>query len=233
MVAPKYRIIGHGIYSLSDAQRLTGVPARRIRRWTAGYLITKQGVIKQSTPVIANHLSADLGIPALNFADLIEVRFLNAFRELGVSMKAIRIASRRAKQILGLSHPFSSQRFSTDRHTILAQFVTETGDDVMLDLVHSQYELERLVSRYLVGEIEFNDRGQPQRWRPFPESDRIVIDPARAFGAPILDAEGIQTLVLARAVQAEGSVEGVAKMFNVDPAAVDVAYRYEVSRAEL
>jgi uncharacterized protein (DUF433 family) len=233
MIAPKYHIIGHGIYSLSDAERLTGVPARRIRRWTAGYVITKRGDVRQSTPVIANRLSGELGVPALNFADLIEVRFLNAFRELGVSMKAIRIASVRAKAILGLSHPFSSQRFSTDRHTILAQFVTDTGDDVMLDLVHSQYELERLISRFLVGEIEFNQRGQPERWRPFPESDRIVIDPARAFGAPILDAEGIQTLVLARAVQAEGSIDVVAKMFGIEPAAVEVAYRYEASRAEL
>jgi uncharacterized protein (DUF433 family) len=172
-------------------------------------------------------------VPALNFVDLLEVRFLNAFREYGVSMRAIRIASIRAKDLLGLTHPFSSQRFSTDRHTILAEFVTETGDDVLLDLVRTQYELERLVARFIVGEIEFDAHGNPARWRPFPASRRIVIDPQRAFGAPIVDDAGIPTLVLARAVQVEESVDTVAKLFNVDPAAVDDAYRYEASRAPL
>jgi uncharacterized protein (DUF433 family) len=231
MVAPNYRIIGRGIYSLSDAQRLTGVPTRRIRRWTTGYDFTKGGVLRHSTPVIANDLSAELGVPALDFVDLLEVRFLNAFREYGVSMKAIRIASMRAKELLGLTHPFSSQRFSTDRHTVLAEFVTETGDEVLLDLVRSQYELERLVARFLVGEVEFDDAGRPTRWRPLPNSRRIVIDPRRAFGAPILDEAGIPTLVLARAVQVEESLEVVAKLFGVEPAAVEDAYRYEASRA--
>ena len=173
--------------------------------------------------MIANDLSAAIGVPALSFADLIEVRFLNAFREYGVSWKAIRIASHRAKEILGLSHPFSSRRFSTDGKTILARFVADTGDEVMIDLVRSQYELERVISSYLLGEIEFDGNDTPARWRPFPESTRIVVDPGRSFGAPILDAEGIPTLVLAKAVQAEGSVDEVAALFEVDRAGVDDA----------
>jgi uncharacterized protein (DUF433 family) len=230
MVAPNYRIIGRGIYSLSDAERLTGVPTKRIRRWTTGYDFSRKGVMRHSTPVIANDLSAEIGVPALNFVDLLEVRFLNAFREYGVSMKAIRIASLRARDLLGLTHPFSSQKFSTDRHTVLAEFVTETGDEVLLDLVRTQYELDRLVARFLVGEVEFDETGTPARWRPFPSSRRIVIDPQRAFGAPILDEAGIPTLVLARAVEVEESIDVVAKLFNVDPAAVEDAHRYEASR---
>jgi len=233
MVASSYRIIGRGIYSLLDAQRLTGVPVRRIRRWTTGYHFTSSGQLRRSAPVIANDLTATIGVPALSFADLLEVRFLNVFREYGVSWKAIRIASHRAQEILGISHPFSSRRFSTDGHTILARFVAETGDEVMLDLVKSQYELERIISLYLVGEIEFGENDEPTRWRPFPESARIVVDPTRAFGAPILDFEGIPTRVLARAVQAEGSIDVVASLFDVDPASVDDAYRYEASRAPL
>jgi uncharacterized protein (DUF433 family) len=233
MVAPNYRIIGRGIYSLPDAHRITGVPARRIRRWATGYHFTSSGRLRHSAPVIANELSAELGVPALSFADLLEVRFLNAFREYGVKWKAIRIASERARDILGLSHPFSSQRFSTDGHTILARFVAETGDEVMLDLVRSQYEFERIIALYVMGEIEFDDHGGPRLWRPFPDSDRIVIDPTRSFGAPIIDDAGIPTLVLARAVQAEGSIETVAQNFDVDINAVDTAFRYEASRAAL
>lgn len=233
MVAANFHIIGRGIYSLSDAQRLTGVPVRRIRRWATGYHFTSNGALRKSAPVIANDLTGAVGSPALSFADLLEVRFLNAFREYGVSWNAIRIASQRAKEIMGLSHPFSNRRFSTDGKTVLARFVGETGDEVLVDLVKSQYEIERIISAYLIGEIEFDEQDSPARWRPFPDSDRIVVDPSRSFGAPILDAAGIPTLVLARAVQAEGSIAVVANLFDVDVAGVDDAFRYEASRAAL
>ncbi|MGH7720939.1 MAG: DUF433 domain-containing protein, partial [Gemmatimonadaceae bacterium] len=164
-------------------------------------------------------------------ADLLEVRFLNAFREYGVSWKAIRIASQRARELLGLKHPFSSRRFSTDGRTILAQFVTETGDEVMLDLVRTQYELEQIISRYLFGQIEFDDHDAPSRWWPVEGSRRIVIDPQRSFGSPVVNSEGVPTRVLARAVQVEDSFEVVASLFRVDPISVAEATEYELSRS--
>jgi uncharacterized protein (DUF433 family) len=227
MPSPSFRLIGRGIYSPAEAFRLTGVPTQRIRRWTIGYEFDSNGRRNFSPPVVSTDLSSELGTPALDFADLLEIRFLNAFREHGVSWKAIRIAAERAKEHMGLSHPFSNRRFSTDGRTILLQFVSETGDKHLLDLVHSQYEIERLISRFLVGEIEFDKRDAPKRWWPVPGKRRIVVDPQRAFGAPILDAEGVPTRVLANAVQAEGSIEVVADLFRVDPAAVADALSFE------
>lgn len=102
----------------------------------------------------------------------------------------------------------------------------------MLDLVRSQYELEHLIDRYLRGEIEFGEDA-PRRWWPLKGSRRIVIDPARALGAPIVDAEGVPTRILAQAVAAEdGSVARVAGLFEVDAQSVEVACRYEASLEE-
>jgi uncharacterized protein (DUF433 family) len=227
MPPTSFRLIGRGVYSLAEAHRLTGVPAARIRRWTSGYEFDSKGRRKFSPPVVATELSSELGTPALDFADLLEVRFLNAFREYGVSWTAIRIAAQRARDLTGLSHPFSNKRFSTDGRTILLAFVSETGDEHLLDLVRSQYEIERLISRFLQGEIEFDDRDAPRRWWPVSGHRRIVIDPQRAFGAPILAAEGVPTRVLANAVEAEESIELVASLFGVDPVAVAEAVEYE------
>jgi uncharacterized protein (DUF433 family) len=224
-----FRFIGRGVYSLREAHRITEVPAKRIRRWTTGYRFQYKGRHRYTQPVIPSDLSAELGILALDFADLLEVRFLNAFREYGVSWNAIHIASQRARDILDLRHPFSSRRFSTDGRTILAQFVTETGDDVLLDLVRSQYEFEQIIRRYLVGQIEF-DGDTPTRWWPVEGSKRIVIDPQRAFGTPIVASEGVPTRILAQAFQAEGSFEVVADLFRVEPSSVVEAVEYELSR---
>ena len=235
MVQANYRLIGRGIYSLPEAHRITGVPIRSIRRWTYGYEWGALGAFRRrSAPVVHSALPELLGdLPALDFADLIEVRFLNAFRELGVSWKAIRIASDRAREILGLNHPFSSRRFSTDGHTILAQFVDETGDEHLVDLVRNQYEFERIIFQFLHGEIDFGDGDVPRRWYPVRGSRRIVVDPERAFGAPIVEVEGVPTRILAKAVDAEGSFGVVAKLFEVDPVSVEAAHAYEIALARV
>ena len=230
METPHYRFIGRGLYSLGEAHRLTGVPKRSIRRWISGYQFPYIGSIRHSAPVVVSDLPGEIGLPALDFADLIEVRFLHAFRAHGVSWKAIRIASDRARELLGLNHPFSSRKFSTDGHTILAQFVTETGDEVLLDLVRSQYEFKRIISSYLFGEIDFDEADAPKRWFPVAGSRRIVIDPQRALGAPIVSRGGVPTRILAKAVEVEKSVQVVSSLFEIDAASVEEAYRYELSR---
>lgn len=228
--ARPFRFIGRGVYSVPEASRLTGIPPKRIRRWAQGYEWGPFGRTRYSIPVIANEISAHLGETALDFADLVEIRFLDAFLQYGVSWKSIRIASQRAKELLGLSYPFSSKKFATDGHTILAQFVTDVGDAMLIDLVRNQYELQKLIDTYLIGQIDWDERDHPTRWWPLQGSRRIVIDPQRAFGAPIVAAEGVPTRVLASAFQTEKSIDLVAAYFSVDPAAVQDAIRYETLR---
>jgi uncharacterized protein (DUF433 family) len=129
-----------------------------------------------------------------------------------------------------LEHPFSSRRFSTDGRTILAQFVTETGDEVLLDLVRSQYEFKRIISSYLFGEIDFDKGDSPKRWFPVSGTRRIVIDPQRCLGAPIVNRGGVPTRILANAVEAEESIEVVASLYEVDVQSVEAAHRYELAR---
>jgi uncharacterized protein (DUF433 family) len=131
---------------------------------------------------------------------------------------------------LGIEHPFSSRKFSTDGRTILAQFVTETGDEVLLDLVRSQYEFKRIISSYLFGEIDFDKSDAPKRWFPVSGTRRIVIDPERCLGAPIVSRGGVPTRILAMAVEAVKSVEVVASLFEIDIQSVEAAHRYELSR---
>jgi uncharacterized protein (DUF433 family) len=69
------------------------------------------------------------------------------------------------------------------------------------------------------------------RWRPFDGRQSIVIDPQRAFGQPIASEYGVPTIVLAQAAQAEGSVEQVARLYDVSASVVRDAVRFEHSLA--
>ena len=223
----RFKVIGRGVYSLAEAERLTKVPQQRIKRWTAGYVYRDKDEERYTAPVIATELEPIDGTPVLDFSDLLEVRFLNAFREHGVGWKAIRIAAQRAKELLGRHRPFSTRIFKTDGQTILAEIVQEAGDKLLLDLVENQYAFEQIISPYLYAGIEFDQLDEPERWWPLGEERCVVLDPQRAFGAPIVAQGGIPTRILADAMQTEGSIEFVAKWYESDPREVCDAVEFE------
>ena len=226
-----YRLIGRGVYTVREAERLTRVPARRVRRWTRGYSYVYRAERRYSPPIVANAHEPMAGTPVLDFGDLIEIRFLNAFREHGVGWRAIRIAAQRAKELLGRHHPFSSRVFKTDGRTILAELVAETGDRVLIDLVKNQYEFQRIISPMLYAGIEFDRSDDPLRWWPLGEEREVVIDPMRLFGAPVVSGGNVLTRVLADLAEVEASIEAVAAYYELDPLAVVDAVEFEAGLA--
>ena len=222
--------IGHGVYTLAEASLLTGVNRHRISRWTRGYSFPYHGT-RQTTPAIIGRESDSAESPILTFADLIEIRFLEAFRQKGVSTKALRIASQRAKELLGRHHPFSTQIFKSDGRTILAEITKETGDRALLDILGDQFVFETVIASYLYAGLDFNELKEPARWWPLGNDRSVVIDPRRAFGAPIIARTGVPTKILNSAVNAEQSVEFVAKWYGVKIDEVTDAVQFETKLA--
>jgi uncharacterized protein (DUF433 family) len=70
------------------------------------------------------------------------------------------------------------------------------------------------------------------RWRPLNGKPSIVIDPARAFGQPIAADSGVPTTVIADAVNSEGSIDRVARLFAVPLPVVRDAVRFEETLLE-
>jgi uncharacterized protein (DUF433 family) len=65
------------------------------------------------------------------------------------------------------------------------------------------------------------------RWWPLGRDHRVVLDPERSFGRPIITPESVPTAILARAFQAEGSIDSVARWYEVDPRSVLDAVEFE------
>ena len=86
--------LGIGIYGVPEAARLTGVSAPRIRRWVKGYTFRVRGSARRSAPVWQSQLPRLDHQIAVSFLDLIEIRFVNAFLEHGVSWPTIRKVER-------------------------------------------------------------------------------------------------------------------------------------------
>jgi len=219
--------LGLGIYSVPEAARLSGVSAQRIRRWVRGYRYSVRDESRSSAPVLV----ADYGTPgrslSLSFLDMLEVRFIDAFRKAGVGWTAIRVASNRAREILERNHPFATKRFRTDGRTILLEIAHEKDEGELLDLVRDQFAFRKVLWPYLYKGIDFGPEDSAERWWPMDRRRSVVVDPARSFGQPIVDREGVPTAVLAEAFSAESSLERVASWFEVSIRSVRDAVDFE------
>lgn len=231
--------LGIGLYTVPDAERLLAIPASSIRRWLGGYSYRRGTVVHQVPALWTPQLPANDDHIELGFRDLIELRFVHAFTKAGLGLKTIRHCLTHARAIVADERPFSTQRFRTDGRTIFFDLI-ETGDRVgselsaadarvvrreLIDLKSRQYAFPDIIERSFK-DLDLEDSAV-SRWRPYKGRASIVIDPTRAFGAPIAAETGVPTATLADAVEAEGSERRVARLFNVPPAVVRDAVRFE------
>jgi uncharacterized protein (DUF433 family) len=165
---------------------------------------------------------------ALSFRDLLELRFVDAFIRAGVSWKTMRRAHGRAQEELKTTHPFCSNRISTDGRNILMRQAEEDGDEALLNLVTQQHEFTKIVQNFLK-ELEFS--GDDIIWWPLGKERQIIVDPRRNFGQPTVVKSGVPATALARSVKANSSVDEVARWYEVQNDEVQDAVEFEESLA--
>jgi uncharacterized protein (DUF433 family) len=216
--------IESGIYSIPEAARLTRVSTSRIRRWLKGYEFKTKKQKLRSGPVWTGQLAPISGKMAIGFKDLMEIRYVAAFINAGVSWKTMRQAHSAAKEKLRTDHPFCSHRFATDGRDILHEEAEESGDKQLFNITNDQREFERIVSPFLK-ELEF-EQGIT-RWWPLGKNRSVVLDPGRNMGQPSVASAGVPTKVLARSVETNGSIDSVAKWYEVDCAEIQDAVEFE------
>jgi uncharacterized protein (DUF433 family) len=219
-------LVGVGIYTIPQAAQLAKVPVPSIRRWLYGYHYAYRGhTVEQPAVVAANETLRELRV--VTFRDLIEVQFVHAFRDEGVSWKTIRFAAIKAQAITGNDHPFASREFVTDGETIYAEIVQTTGNKELLDLRNDQMAFRRVFLPSLRARLDLGDTGAERLW-PLGRNRPVVIDPRRQFGQPISRDEGVPTSALASAYRAMGqSPAAVARWYGVSRAVVRAAVDFE------
>lgn len=222
------QLLGRGIYTVPEAMKLTGIPMASLHRWMRGYHFTKgSGVTTFSEPVVRGELPILDGTLALSFRDLQEVRCLQAFRERRIGWGTLRDAHKKACEALRTDHPFSTGQFKTVGRRIMRDFAADTGEPILLDIAKDQAAFREFLRPYLRGLEFLPGETFPTRWFPMQGSRRVVIDPKRAFGRPIVSKRGVATSILLRAYKAEGSYEKVARWYEVDVRSVKDAVEYE------
>lgn len=221
-----------GFYTAREAARILHIPTtQKVVAWLTGRS-------KGPGPVIIGQYARQGGPVELGFLDLIEIRFVEYFRQQGVSLQSIRKAAAAARTTLGSEHPFAlssaNAAFVTDRRNIFLETAESNGDKKLLEIVGRQYAMYEMFERALAAGIRFDPHTElAARWYPEPEAfPRILLDPRIAFGHPAIAGLHITTDTLYGRWRVEGGdFEAVADWFEVPIDDVRQAVEYELALA--
>ncbi|WP_433694043.1 DUF433 domain-containing protein [Herbaspirillum seropedicae] len=216
----KMEFTGIGLYTLQEAERLTGADPREARRWLFGY----KHANGYSEPLWRTQMAdLDEKMKVIGFRDLLELRIVKAFVEKNVPLQVIRVALTNARKLFG-DYPFTANRFLTDGRSIFHEAIE--GETQLTDLAKQQLVFEQIIRPTLYAGIEFTATGKATRWYP-TKNKVVVLDPEVSFGKPILAEYGVRTDVIAQAVKVEKSKRAVAAIYEIPLSAVEAAVKFE------
>lgn len=214
------RVLGHGVYTISEAARLVGVSHRQAKAWFSGWTVDTPGVLGKSD-------YTDMQRPDLvSFLDLVDVLVVGQLRKQNISMPAIRRAYRIISSRLNSPHPFGRQELYADTTGRLFYYAgTESGDESLVELVSGQAAFPKILLRYLQ-KIEYDPDSRLARRITLGQN--IAIDAQMRYGKPIVVSAGMPTALLAGAYKANNrDAEHVADWYNVSVTDVMDAVDFE------
>jgi uncharacterized protein (DUF433 family) len=215
------------LYSIPRASRYLKIPQRTIRNWVSGWKYQIESGERFLEPVIK---LPQPEVPVLSFMNLVEAHVLGGMRRLeNVPFHRVRKGLSYLEQRLPSRHPLADRLFETDGVNL---FTRELGGLINIS-ENGQIEMAEVVSRYL-RRIDRNINAGVVRLYPFlkkeptyDEPKRVMIDPLISFGRPVLVGTGVPTDVIAERFYAGDTFDDLAKDYDITPAQVEEAIRYE------
>ncbi|MCK9248126.1 MAG: DUF433 domain-containing protein [Solirubrobacteraceae bacterium] len=230
MTGTVVRLLDRPTYGLPQVDRLLGLPAGTARRWIDGY---ERGG-RTYEPVVREERTGD---PIATWGEFVETRLLAEYRDAGVPMVRMRPAIEQLRKELGVRYPLASARTWLDVHG--RELVRQVQDEVELDR-----KLSLVVVRTGQTVAEWSDQvesfrrsiewsgdgpqAEPLVIRPVHDIEDVRIDPTRGFGEPVV--RGVRTEIIVELVRAGESTATIAELYDLPPAQVEAAVRYELLR---
>lgn len=228
------------LYTVADAARIVGVPPSTLGTWAKGYVRQfpdRPDVVGE--PIVTFVPPERAGGPAIPFVGLAEALVLAAIRKSGVPMQRVRPALRALDEGLGIDHALASKKLYTDGAELLYDFGERhrdsTDGQVALELVvvrSGQKVFESVIEEYLKRVVYDPHDGYARLIRvPVYQKAEVVVDPQRAFGAPIFERGAGRVDDLLQRFWAGEALGELAKDYGVPPDQLEDVVRVASRRA--
>lgn len=216
---------GWGLYSYAEVARYLGVHQKTLRSWFS--------VRRGKPPLLRGDVSKSVEEGAwLNFHDFIQAFAVKKLVDGGANPRHVREAISEARDRHGLPYPLSMRGYTIyvgkdGRVHILPP--GQTDPEQLTGKRKRQISFMEIIKGY-IDRIEFDEEsGMANRFvvheKPFPGGvlKRVIMQPNINFGEPTVEGTGYRAATLRNAVDAEGSEDAVARIYEVDKNDVIVA----------
>jgi len=217
------QFLGKGVFTPAEAAFLARVRTQTMTRWMFGDM--------RGDPVIATEFSGE-NEKVVSFLDFVQALAIRAIRvRHNVPLQRIRQAYKEAQTRYKVEYPFATKHTTFllgDSNTI----VIRLSDDDYRELAgpsKGNRMITQVVEPYLHDlRFEGNLASEYCAWPPRATDDaqRVIMNPKRSFGEPIVTTSGYTAQTLWEAYEVEGGTEAAAAAFGISPGEVELACEY-------
>lgn len=210
------------LYTVTEAARLLGVQASKLRRWLDGFTVGDRFY----EPVIRPEPT---GSNTVTWAEFVEAGFLNQYRTRKVSLQHMRPIIERMREEFGVPYPLAHFKPLVDSRSreLVLELQRQTHLDEELTLIRlrsGQLQWAPPVASFLE-RVFFDDQGVIWQIRPLGKRSPVVIDPEVSFGIP--QVRGVRTETILEAYAIKGDVQQVAGDWHLTVEEVQAALQWE------
>jgi len=205
------------LYSVAEVSRYARIQHTTLRSW----IQSKSGdlLVPAATHTVA----------LLSFINLVESHVLVALRRrYHVPMRQILKAVEWLKRTYGVGHPLAEIDLETDGREV---FIRELGHPISASR-KGQMGIDVILSRYLK-RIERDPENLPIRFYPLTYETTpklIVMDPAVAFGRPVIKGTRITTPMVFERYSGGESLQAIADDYDLAVTDIEEALRCEIEQ---
>jgi uncharacterized protein (DUF433 family) len=216
------------VLGVREAARQLRIPASTLIHWLEGG--ERQG--RWYEPVLRTEPT---GARDITWGEMVEARYLRAYRQRNVSMQQLRPFISKLRQEFGVPYPLAHFKpFIGGGRRLLLEVQEQVGLSEPLQVVYEaktgQLILDPRAVEFL-DRVEFAGTGEQEAERIYPagRESPVVMDPRVASASPAV--RGIRTEAIAELADADVSVEDIAADFGLPVQVVKAAVAYEWSHA--
>lgn len=225
MATRELRLVEEPRYGFAEADYLAHVSRGTSRRWLAGYSYRgTSGDVVHLPPV--GRRSAKDADGTVSFIDLVEVVAIGGLKDAGFSLTHIRKIVTTCEELLGVARPLTTLTFKTGGREIFV----DMGEGRLIEVLgrRGRQAWTEVLAPFLQTLEYENDLAR--RWWPLGQQGPVVVDPAFAYGLPVIKNTGVRTEILFERFEAGELFEEIAEDFNLEARDVQLAIQFEATR---
>ena len=220
-------------YTIPEAARYLNVHPETFRRWVDGYRFTPthRAVPTEGKPII-HSASQQRHAPRLAFAGLVEGLVIDALRQAGLSLQALRRITRTLQTDFGDEWALASHRLTLSGGAgrsgpeVLWDYAEEHGDDEVLIALDTNQRVFTEVVRDHLERIVYLDEYAGQVYLPLTREHILLVDPYRNFGRPMFGSTATPVGAVLDRLEAGEPIASVARDYGLDTGEIELVARH-------